>query len=272
MSANIHSEVAASADEPSTECIKVIGILSNKRLPSELRVLVFKEDFMAHITSSISNARSPLFLALNGLVASGSTNELHHEMYADVLELWENKENSTFLIGDTAALTVLDKMSRQDRLAINHLVFVINPSPMDYVPNTSFRLSLVGQKITISNNLQTICVCMSPNDPACDGLEHTIGVQLRFIIRAAAKTLQKVVIELPPGCVYESRVDQFLPDKHRELGNLDCLIGADYVLEKSPSGALFHTWNPPFEPFSRPITEGADLVANVRRATFKSLP
>lgn len=248
MSATIHTaETGTPTNGISAECIKAIGILTNDLLPTEIRTMILEADFMQHLTSSIAKARSPLFLALKKLVTFGAAYKLHQQMYFEIMEIWEKKQNTTFLVDSAYSLRILDHLGRQERLAIKHLVFnrhrVYEYSPPEFPPDP------VGKKITISNSLKTICICLTKYDLLCIGLGRDIGVRLQYIIPAAKKTLEKVVIELAPGFVYESRPDQLEIDFQHTLHQLDSYISSRHVLEQGPNGALFLTWSAPFDPF-----------------------
>ncbi|KAK0117828.1 hypothetical protein ONS95_012152 [Cadophora gregata] len=239
-------EIASYAEHPLVECAKGMGILNNKNFPTELRNQVIRDDFIEHITSSINTPRSPLHLALKELVEAGLPQKVHHEMYAEILALWEKKNETTFRVLGSASLQILDNYSRPDRLSIRHLVF--DRWPLDEQSEYGFPPTMRGQKITVSNSLRSIHYCIPSSDLVCHELfrSYDIGGRFSTLIPAAIKTLEKVVIELPIACKYESCPDDLLTHMRLHLQRIGWYLGTAHKLEQAPSGALFLVWSAPF--------------------------
>ncbi|PVH79577.1 hypothetical protein DL98DRAFT_589207 [Cadophora sp. DSE1049] len=250
-------------DEPSSECLKAISI--SIKLPTELRAVIFAANITDHISSSYSNVRSPLCIALAQL--SISSKKSHQILYQQSLAAWDEKERRTFRITDQACALDLEAKKRKDCLAIEHLVFDLERFyhlTADAGQESGPLVSLRGHKITLSSNLKTICfratapfleICLRSNREDRTPTPDLVSL-LRNLAPAAARTLEKVVIEVPG----QDRPNSMKPQEdcsndrvNVNVDNVNYWQGVGHEKRRNSRGDWFLVWSAPYDVFQKGV-------------------
>ncbi|KAL2062689.1 hypothetical protein VTL71DRAFT_5761 [Oculimacula yallundae] len=226
------------------ECIDAIRTL--RRLPAELRILVFRHDCDNHFTSTKSVIRSPLYIALEGLTETPDTK--YQILVEQYLEAWNSKEvrSNVYIVNDGKSAVELQNKTRDDRLAIQHLVFNLDETRIEEASDPD-RL-ITGKKITISNNLKTICYRSGPKELYVLSYVYIFSI-LRIIVPSAFKTLEAIVVEALVEDGFENSMygnDTWTREVEREIAYVDQLLGAKHTIIRKSSGDCFWVWHGPF--------------------------
>ena len=252
---NLSTPAEYAGHEPSPECQMAVSTLI--KLPAELRALIFELDITEHISSSYTNLRSPLCLALADLAKS--SRKSHQILHQQSLAAWDKKERRTFLIRNQDCASSLNAKKRIDRLAIQHLVFDLEDFYHIKVAASKEGplIQLRGHKITSSSNLKTICfrarapflkLCLEPG-PSHRVPTPDINAPLQCLVPAAARTLEKIVIEIPAQDHADSTRSDYDDSDDKDTLNVDELdywLGAGHEKMQNPGGDWFLVWSAPF--------------------------
>ena len=179
---------SASSENQSGDCLKAFRFLFKITVP-EISVMIFTAYFEDYMAVPL-RTQCPLFPILQEESKKSEKNAI---LYAHALAGWNAIEDLTFVLDDDIAAVELNRMTRQERFGVKHLVVT-----------NGIRLS--GHKVTCSSNFRSIRLCVKKNPGRSFKREfsllksdsdnvHTIDLMLQKLVPRALANLKEVVVE-----------------------------------------------------------------------------
>ncbi|KAH9219387.1 hypothetical protein DL95DRAFT_457463 [Leptodontidium sp. 2 PMI_412] len=180
--------------------------------------MIFAQDLKTHFRSYMTSS-SPLLQALTTMSKSGNCTRLQLDLHTQALATWTRLSHFVTLPSD---LLTLDRRGYRQILAVKHLVFA----------SMSF---LTGQKITLKNELETICFDITRVERwRIKNTSHLLGLIIPAAINVYPKTRRRCL-------------DKWGMDSMDEMLGTKCTI-VDYpeVPDGEPKRLRDWIWSGPF--------------------------